>query len=425
MSTLKEDINRAIIAIHRETWKEWIPLKEIYAKVEKIRKVPNPNKGAPIRASLEKHCKLSDAFSGKELYILKEKGLGLYKSYYFDKLVKINQLEIGDILTFKEITELFNISGRSGIMKTNSLDALVLTTSESNGIYQDSEIIEGKITYTGEGQDGDQQLIKNNKTLYHSLENNLYVFLFSKEKNGTYTFEGRVCLNDEPYQMLEKDSKGKERKVWKFPLKIIYSEKKFEKDNPNFSELVKEVIEIERKVVVSNSYDKLIIKNGPPKIRKHREKSERAKNNRTKKPDYIAEEIVKCTLGIVNEKRIYDEELKLLMNQNAKLEVEKMKEFYKNKKDNEGFDILSFELNEQGNYVEKYIEVKSTKGNESTPIDITDNEIDFAKKHKDQYYLYRIVKSEDVNNRYIKILKGEELFKLYKLVPNNYKIYSK
>lgn len=74
MSTLKNDITRAVIKIHRETHKEWIPLKEIYKKVEEIRKVPNANGGASIRASLEVHCEKSEAFNGKPLYDLNEKG---------------------------------------------------------------------------------------------------------------------------------------------------------------------------------------------------------------------------------------------------------------------------------------------------------------------------------------------------------------
>ena len=82
------------------------------------------------------------------------------------------------------------------------------------------------------------------------------------------------------------------------------------------------------------------------------------------------------------------------MEEEAQEQVRKMEEFFNNKKENEGFDILSFELNENGEYVEKYIEVKSTKGNEGTPIDITSDEIDFAKKHIDNNYLYSIINSQ-------------------------------
>ena len=113
------------------------------------------------------------------------------------------------------------------------------------------------------------------------------------------------------------------------------------------------------------------------------------------------------------------------MEAEAKEQVRKMEEFFENKKENEGFDILSFELNEDGEYFEKYIEVKSTKGNEGTPIDITADEIDFAKKHIDNYYLYRIINSES-KDRYLKIVKGRDLFNNadYNFIPTSYKIYS-
>ncbi len=92
MSTMVEDTKTAVLELHKETNKEWIPLKEIYKKVEEIRQEPNANNGASIRAVLETHCKSSDAFRGEELFILKEKGSGLYKSIEYDKLNKYNDV---------------------------------------------------------------------------------------------------------------------------------------------------------------------------------------------------------------------------------------------------------------------------------------------------------------------------------------------
>ena len=162
---------------------------------------------------------------------------------------------------------------------------------------------------------------------------------------------------------------------------------------------------------------------GKINIRKYRKTDK--KIQRTKKPDYIAEEIIKTKQGIINEKVVYENEIRRLMEEEAQEQVRKMEEFFNNKKENEEFDILSFELNENGEYVEKYIEVKSTKGNEGTPIDITSDEIDFAKKHIDNYYLYRIINSES-KDRYLKIVRGKDLFNNtdYNFVPTSYKIYS-
>lgn len=98
-----------------------------------------------------------------------------------------------------------------------------------------------------------------------------------------------------------------------------------------------------------------------------------------------------------------------------------MKDFYYNKKDRYGYDILSFEL-ENGKYVKKYIEVKSTKKNEKTPIDISRNEVEFARENIDHYYIYRVIIVDDSNLK-ISEIKGHELFEKYDLVPMNYKIY--
>ena len=111
-----------------------------------------------------------------------------------------------------------------------------------------------------------------------------------------------------------------------------------------------------------------------------------------------------------------------MMKAEADEQVKKMEEFFKNKNDTEGYDILSFELID-GEYQEKYIEVKSTQSSdEGTPIDITKGEIEFAKKHMENYYIYRIINSNS-KNRYVKIIKGIDLFKSFELIPTTYKLY--
>ena len=377
MSTLREIVYNSVIAIHRRTGKEWIPLKEIYKEVDKNRDVGINNGGASVRAALETHSALSEVFSGTEEYILKEKGSGLYKSIYYDQIKFINNMNIGFI------------------------------------------------TYTGEGLTGDQTITKNNKTIYESNENDLPMYLFSKDNNKKYIFEGQVKLCAEPYQLIEKDIDGNDRLVWKFPLSVVYpNDYDFEKDE-KFNEIVYEITEIESKVysdMVEEQND-IEYREGKINIRKYRKTGK--KIQRTKKPDYIAEEIIKTNQGIINEKVVYENEIRRLMEEKAQEQIKKMEEFFNNKKENEGFDILSFELNDNGEYVEKYIEVKSTKGNEGTPIDITSDEIDFAKRHIDNYYLYRIINSES-KDRYLKIVKGKDLFNNtnYNFIPTSYKIYS-
>lgn len=189
------------------------------------------------------------------------------------------------------------------------------------------------------------------------------------------------------------------------------------------NEITYEIVEIEKKYfpVEEESIKKIKFVDEPLNIRKYKKTGKHVQ--RSNKPDYIAQEIVKTQQGIISEKTIYEEEIARLYAEEAEAQVKLMEEFFNNKKENEGFDILSFEKDESDNYVEKYIEVKSTKGNESTPIDITIDEIEFAKEHIDNYYLYRIINS-DSENRYYKVVTGKELLEKFQFIPISFKIYA-
>lgn len=57
-----------------------------------------------------------------------------------------------------------------------------------------------------------------------------------------------------------------------------------------------------------------------------------------------------------------------------------------------GYDILSFD--EEGREV--FIEVKTTTQGKDAPFYISDNEVDFALKHSDNYVLYRIYNVQNI-----------------------------
>ena len=97
----------------------------------------------------------------------------------------------------------------------------------------------------------------------------------------------------------------------------------------------------------------LLFVDGPLNIRKYRKTDK--KIQRSKKPNYVADEIVKNIQGIINEKKIFEQEIERLLSEEAEKQVQMMEEFFNSKKENEGYDILSFELNDAGEYIEKYI----------------------------------------------------------------------
>lgn len=62
--------------------------------------------------------------------------------------------------------------------------------------------------------------------------------------------------------------------------------------------------------------------------------------------------------------------------------------------DGKGYDVYSFD--ELGN--EKFIEIKTTTGNEYSPFYLSENEVDFMRLNKNQYCIYRVYNFDEENN---------------------------
>ena len=84
-----------------------------------------------------------------------------------------------------------------------------------------------------------------------------------------------------------------------------------------------------------------------------------------------------------------------------------------------GYDIKSYTLNETA----KFIEVKTTSGDESTPFVISSNELDFAKKNKDFYYIYRIFNYSILKNFCSFYVVSGDPETAFNLVPTEYKAF--
>ena len=79
-----------------------------------------------------------------------------------------------------------------------------------------------------------------------------------------------------------------------------------------------------------------------------------------------------------------------------------------------GYDILS--RNENG--TDRYIEVKTTKLSKETPIYLSRNEILFAAKQPDNFFLYRVFNFDKKPKLFIK---NGEYENFCKLIPQSYK----
>lgn len=418
---MKELLLRIFANLYRKTGKANYHLSEIYDEVERITGKKIVNGGASIRRTLESSCKDSMAFNNDEvLFTLEEKGTGLWNTYFRNNLERISNLKVGDTFNRDELTSIFKHSGMRGIDFSKRTYSLILVSNEEKEYYEDSLIENGRIIYTGEGLIGDQTLTGNNLTLANSIENELPIYLFFKDKNLKYHYQGEFILDGKPYQKLENS-----RLVYKFPLRLVdYGEENYTSCE-EYSNVVDSVLKIAEEInVYTVSNESLNFVEGPVQIKKYNHDKDKRISNRSSKPDYIANEIIKIKQGEKVEKDVYEYEINKVMQYEVDGLVEQMKEFFENKKDDEGYDILSFDIDEDRNISKMYIEVKSTKGGESTPIEISSGEIEFAKKNMSNYYIYRVIKI-DSNDRFVKIIKGEELFSDFKMVPSSFRVYCK
>lgn len=69
--------------------------------------------------------------------------------------------------------------------------------------------------------------------------------------------------------------------------------------------------------------------------------------------------------------------------------VSKITHVAKNK-DGLGYDIISTDIDNGGNEVEIYIEVKATSGDKDMPFYVTARELEVSQKYQELYYIYRI-----------------------------------
>ncbi len=130
----------------------------------------------------------------------------------------IPPISIGDVITNGRLSDIFKCGNMGGMRRSRSTGTLVLISDKTKGLYHD-QWHEGRLQYTGMGKVGDQVLEGNqNKTLAESDTNGVKVYLFEVDEPGKYTFSGRVKLADEPYQAIQPDDNGNDRKVWIFPL---------------------------------------------------------------------------------------------------------------------------------------------------------------------------------------------------------------
>ena len=131
------------------------------------------------------------------------------------------KLEIGQIITNKNLCEIFHCANSGGMRRSMKLNTLVLIADYTKGLYHD-KWIGGVLHYTGMGRFNDQDLNSlQNKTLSEMKENHIDVHLFEVINSNEYIYCGRVKLVGEPYTESQPDANGNNRNVWMFPIRPV------------------------------------------------------------------------------------------------------------------------------------------------------------------------------------------------------------
>lgn len=136
-----------------------------------------------------------------------------------------NNLKINQVYTNEEITQLFQCAPQGGMRRSLQNNVLVLISQQNGKTIYEDKWIGNVLHYTGMGQISDQDInYSQNKTLAESNISNITLHLFEQFKEKEYVYAGIVTLIGEPYEQIEPDKEGNERKVVKFPIKLSNSE---------------------------------------------------------------------------------------------------------------------------------------------------------------------------------------------------------
>jgi hypothetical protein len=143
-----------------------------------------------------------------------------------------------------------------------------------------------------------------------------------------------------------------------------------------------------------------------------------------KLPDFSAAEARNRDLGLKGELLVLEHEKRYLV-ENGRLDLaQRVRHVSVIEGDGAGYDIESYTLNGET----KYIEVKTTAQSVGASfyigpneVDISPNEVEFAKQHQDNYYLYRVYDYRNEHNFgrcYVEPGSVEEIFEL---TPTQYR----
>lgn len=140
--------------------------------------------------------------------------------------------------------------------------------------------------------------------------------------------------------------------------------------------------------------------------------------NARKVADYSGRDAKNRKLGRKGELLVLEHEKRALANSGRHELSEKVLDVAGTEGDGAGYDVLSFTVEGKP----KYIEVKTTRGPESTAFYMSSNEVAFAALHADYYYLYRVYEYDDATNSGKFFVNQGHPERSLKLTPAQYRV---
>ena len=118
-------------------------------------------------------------------------------------------------------------------------------------------------------------------------------------------------------------------------------------------------------------------------------KYERITKPKTTKIDYINKARKDAEIGLLGEELVINYEKERLINLDLNEYAEKIRWISK-ESDSYGYDIESFDIDENGKVYPIKIEVKTTASKADTEFFVTKNELEVSKEYKKSYFIYRV-----------------------------------
>ena len=149
-----------------------------------------------------------------------------------------NAISVGEEIRRRELHDRFGGQQQGG-MSTPSEHPLIFLFTTSHGDlygYEDRFQADGMFWYTGEGQVGDMEFVRANRSLRDHEADGRRVFLFEQTRKGFVRFVAEVRCDGFHFE-LRPDRNGQQRKAIVFHLEVIDSDQQPESPAPAIEEV--------------------------------------------------------------------------------------------------------------------------------------------------------------------------------------------